>query len=172
MSELFIIRHAIAYDRDVAKWPNDDERPLTEDGIRRFREVARGLKWLVDAPDELLTSPLTRARQTAAILHERAAFPAASEIDALRPDTEIAALIRALQKRTVERIAVVGHEPDLSQLIGALVGGKNARGLVQMKKGAVAQIGFERGIKAGAGQLLALLPPRALRGLQRKAKAR
>jgi len=168
MRELFIIRHAIAHERDASKWPNDDERPLTEEGIRKFRQVARGLKRLVDAPDEMLTSRLPRARQTAAILEEQAAFPAAIELDMLRPDTEISALIRALQARGAARIAVVGHEPDLSQLIGALAGSQGARAAVEMKKGAVAHLAFERRIKAGSGQLLALLPPRVLRALRRK----
>jgi phosphohistidine phosphatase len=168
MRELFIIRHAIAYERDAAKWPNDDERPLTEDGIRKFRQAARGLKRLVDPPEELLTSPLPRARQTAAILEEHAGFPAAVELDILRPDAELSAQIRALQARGPARVAVVGHEPDLSQLIGALAGSQGARVAVEMKKGAVAHLAFERRIKAGAGQLLALLPPRVLRALQRK----
>lgn len=168
MRELFIIRHAVAHERDASKWPNDDERPLTEEGIAKFRRAARGLARLVDVPEELLTSPLTRARQTAAILEEKAGFPGAIELDALRPDKAIAGVVRALQSRRAPRIGIVGHEPDLSQLIGVLVGSDGARAAVEMKKGAVAHLAFERRIKEGSGQLRALLPPRVLRILQRK----
>ena len=179
MSELLIIRHAIAYERDASAWPNDDQRPLTGKGIARFRRAARGLGRVLEAPDELLCSSLTRARQTAAILEAEAAFPQAIELDMLRPDAEVSAMIRALQERHVARIAIVGHEPNLSELIGALISGGNSSrsrevssaGLsaaVQMKKGAVAQLAFAHRIEAGAGQLLALVPPRVLRALARK----
>jgi phosphohistidine phosphatase len=166
--ELFVVRHAIAHERNAARWPNDDARPLTDEGVQKFRQAARGLARLFTAPEESLTSPLIRARQTAAILEERAAFPPAIELEALRPDANLAALLSALSKRRAARIAVVGHEPDLSQLIGALLGGVAARPLLEMKKGAVAQLAFAQRIEAGGGHLIALLPPRVLRRLAGK----
>jgi phosphohistidine phosphatase len=168
MYELLIIRHAVAHERDASAWPNDEERPLTEAGIEKFRQAARGLARVLDAPEELLCSPLTRTRQTAAILEEKAGFPRAIELDMLRPDTETATLVRALQERQRARIAVVGHEPSLSELICALLAGLDARAEVEMKKGAVAQLAFADRIEAGRGQLLQLLPPRVLRALARK----
>jgi phosphohistidine phosphatase len=167
MRELLIIRHAIAYERDPSAWPNDDARPLTELGIKKFRQAARGLAQLVEAPEELLTSPLERARQTASILEAGAAFPTALVLEALRPDTEAAAVVAALNRRRAERIAIVGHEPDLSRLIGVLMSGLGARALVEMKKGAVAQLTFARRIEPGAGRLIALFPPRALRSVRK-----
>ncbi|HKO93729.1 MAG TPA: histidine phosphatase family protein [Polyangiaceae bacterium] len=165
MRELLIIRHAIAHERDPSAWPNDDARPLTELGIKKFRQAARGLAQLVEAPEELLTSPLQRARQTASILEARAAFPAALVLEALRPDTEAAAVVAALNRRRAERIAIVGHEPDLSRLIGVLTSGLGARAVVEMKKGAVAHLTFAKRIEPGAGLLTALFPPRALRSV-------
>ena len=165
MSELFIIRHAIAHERDASAWPNDDERPLTDKGVHRFRAAARGLARWVDRPNELLSSPLVRARQTATILEEKAGFPAAIELDALRPDVEVTALIGALRERSATRIAIVGHEPSLSQLIAALLGGRAAGVRVEMKKGAVAHLGFAERVEEATGELLALLPPRVLRAL-------
>lgn len=168
MCELLIIRHAIAHERDASTWPNDDERPLNEKGIKRFGVAARGLARVFEVPDELLCSPLTRARETAAILEEKAAFPRAIQLDLLRPDAEIAALINALRARSAARLAVVGHEPGLSALISALLAGRDGRAAVEMKKGAVAQLAFAQQVEAGRGQLSALLPPSVLRLLARK----
>jgi phosphohistidine phosphatase len=165
MRELLIVRHAIAHERNAATWPNDDARPLTEPGIKKFRQAARGLAQLIEAPEELLTSPLERARQTASILEARAGFPAAIVLDALRPDTEAAAAVSALNRRRAQRIAIVGHEPDLSRLIGVLMSGLGARAVVEMKKGAVAQLTFAQRIEPGAGLLVALFPPRVLRSM-------
>ncbi|HSD65172.1 MAG TPA: histidine phosphatase family protein, partial [Vicinamibacteria bacterium] len=67
--QLLIIRHAIAAERGTPGIP-DEERPLTPEGETKFREVAKGLARLVARPDALLTSPLLRARQTAAIAAE------------------------------------------------------------------------------------------------------
>jgi phosphohistidine phosphatase len=167
---LIVTRPARAHDPNDSTWPNDDERPLTDDGVRKFRVAARGLAWLVDPPEELLTSSLTRARQTAEILEREAGFPAAVEIAELRPDAKISAVVAALKKRRATRIAIVGHEPNLSLLVGALLRGVDSRTMLELKKGAVAQLDFVNGIDTGKGKLLGLMQPRALRGLARAKK--
>jgi len=168
--QLIVIRHAIAHERNDSTWPNDDERPLTEEGVKKFRVAARGLAWWIDPPEELLTSSLKRAQQTADILEREAGFPAALDIAELRPDAKPAAVIAALRKRRATRIAIVGHEPNLSVLIGALLRGGDSRTLLELKKGAVAQLDFVNGIESGKGKLVALLPPRVLRRLARSKK--
>ena len=65
--ELYLVRHAIAAERGE-DWPDDDKRPLTEKGIARFKEGLQGLTWLDVAIDEIFTSPLVRAKQTADLL--------------------------------------------------------------------------------------------------------
>src|SRR6185503_19145857 len=65
--ELYLVRHAIAAERGE-EWPDDTKRPLTERGIQRFREAAAGLKGLEVRIDEIFTSPLVRAKQTADLL--------------------------------------------------------------------------------------------------------
>jgi phosphohistidine phosphatase len=163
--QLFVIRHAIAHPRNESSWPNDDERPLTVLGARKFALAARGFAWLHDPPEELLSSSLVRARQTAEILERRASFPGLIEVAELSPDAEIPALIAALKRRSAMRLAIVGHEPNLSLLVGALLRGFDSRAMVQMKKGAVAHLEFVRRIEPGKGQLIAVLPPRVLRAL-------
>jgi broad specificity phosphatase PhoE len=64
---LLLVRHAIAEERGAA-WPDDDQRPLSHDGARKWKRAARGLARVVPSVDLLLTSPLTRTFQTAEIL--------------------------------------------------------------------------------------------------------
>jgi phosphohistidine phosphatase len=66
-TELYLVRHAIAADRG-SEWPDDNKRPLTERGINRFKEAVKGLRHLDVQIDEIFTSPLVRARQTADLL--------------------------------------------------------------------------------------------------------
>jgi len=66
--ELLIVRHAIAFEADARRWPDDSERPLSPQGLARARKAAAGMKQLVRAPGRVLVSSLVRARQTAAIL--------------------------------------------------------------------------------------------------------
>jgi phosphohistidine phosphatase len=165
--QLLIIRHAIAHQRNESSWPDDDERPLTVHGARKFARGAQGLAWLYDPPEELLVSPLVRAQETAEILERRARFPAPIEISELRPDAELPALLAALRKRSAMRLALVGHEPQLSLLVGSLLRGSDARTLLQFKKGALVHLEFTHRIESGKGRLIAMLPPRVLRALSR-----
>ena len=68
--KLLLIRHAIAEEReDFEKTGKDDRlRPLTDEGRKKMKQAARGLKEVVPHVDLLATSPLTRAAQTGAIL--------------------------------------------------------------------------------------------------------
>jgi hypothetical protein len=60
-SEIYLVRHAIAAERGD-DWPDDTKRPLTEEGISRFKEAVGGLKELDATIEEVFTSPLS-ARQ-------------------------------------------------------------------------------------------------------------
>ena len=112
--EIYLVRHAIAAERGD-DWPDDSKRPLTERGISRFKEGVGGLKGLEAVIDEIFTSPLVRARQTADLLAAGVdGRPTVKVLDALAtghsPATVMAHLAKAA-KRT--RLAIVGHEPDL-----------------------------------------------------------
>ena len=76
--ELLIVRHAIAFERNIARWPDDADRPLSPKGVARAAKAAAGIKQLVRAPTRVLASPLVRAQQTAAILSEVAGWPRAA----------------------------------------------------------------------------------------------
>src|SRR5215510_13847466 len=83
--ELYIVRHAIAAERGD-DWPDDDKRPLTERGISRFKEGVGGLTSLDAVIDEIFTSPLVRAKQTADLLASGVeGKPSVKLLDALAP---------------------------------------------------------------------------------------
>ena len=65
--ELYLVRHAIAAERGP-NYPDDRERPLTSEGIARFKQAVEGLKELDVTLDLVLTSPLVRASHTAELL--------------------------------------------------------------------------------------------------------
>jgi len=163
--DLYLVRHAIAEDRDPVQWPDDGDRPLSPRGIERFELEARGLATVVPAVDIVLASPFVRAWHTAEILTKEAGWPAPVPSDALRSertaDESLAAIDAA---RDAGTIAAVGHEPNLSELASLCVLGTIDLP-VELKKGAVLALTFEGAVAPGRAYLRWLLPPKALRSL-------
>ena len=163
--ELYIVRHAIAAERGP-EWPDDSKRPLTERGIERFREIVDGLVWMDVQIEIVLTSPLVRAKQTAQYLSSGLpARPPIAVIDALAPGHVAAEIMEqvAREARGHRRVAAVGHEPDLGELAGWLLGTRRA---VPIKKGGVCRIDLDS-LTARHGTLVWQIPPKALRKLGR-----
>jgi phosphohistidine phosphatase len=164
--ELILVRHAIAFPRNPIRWPDDRLRPLTPRGKQKFRKAAAGLaKWLPEV-DHVLTSSLVRARETANVLTEHAHWPKALDCPQLAPASDPDALLAVLRKQKGQRIALVGHEPDLSTLVSVCLPGAAGAGALEMRKGGVTCIFFETQPSAGMGALTAFLPPRALRAMR------
>jgi phosphohistidine phosphatase len=162
--QLLIIRHAIAFERDRQRWADDAARPLSPSGVRRSRKAAAGLKELCKVPDCLLTSPLVRASQTAEILTEVAGWPPAKIASELKPGQGAAAVLTLLAKDRSKRIAIVGHQPDLSALLAACLLKDRSGLLIEMKKNAVACLSFDGRARLGGAALEWLATPRMLRG--------
>ena len=122
--ELFIMRHGIAAERSAADCADDAKRPLTPEGKKKTRECVAGLARMGFVPDWIVTSPLVRAAETAALVADEVGSRVPVEIcDALRPGGSPEALITFLAKRSDRRhVLVVGHEPDLSELAARLIG--------------------------------------------------
>lgn len=163
MVELIVVRHAIAFERDVRRWRDDRARPLTPEGKRKFRKAAAGLRGWMPQVDLLLTSPLVRARQTAEILTAMTGWPAAAERSELEPSVDPQTTLASLRQPRVARVAIVGHEPHLSSLVGLCVSQADATLHLELKKGTVVLIRFAEVLRAGSGTLAAVVPPRALR---------
>jgi phosphohistidine phosphatase len=163
--ELYLVRHAIAAPRGE-EWPDDDKRPLTARGIARFKETVEGLRKLGVEVDEIFTSPLVRARQTADLLAAGLpGKPVVRVLDTLAPGHEPRSVL-ALLARTVRRrrVALVGHEPGLGELAAHLVGAGRA---LPFKKGGVCRIDLESLTSRRPGALTFFVPPKLLRGLSK-----
>jgi len=164
--QLFLIRHGVAEERGDA-WPDDAKRPLSEDGIERFRKSARGLARLDVWIDVVLTSPLVRARQTADIV--ASAFdprPSIITIESLAPGGSYASLVADLEKHGRKtRIALVGHEPGIGELGARLIGSRHS---FEFKKGAVCRIDVDEIPPVGPGDLRWFLTPKAMASIKKK----
>jgi phosphohistidine phosphatase len=163
--ELYVVRHAFAAHADPARWPDDAERPLTEDGSTRFRVAARGLQRLVPAVDSMLSSGYARAWQTAELLHEVAGWPEPEECPALEADRPATSVLDVLQDRSEPSIALVGHEPQLSRLVSILCTGNEYRLQLELKKGAVASLSFVGPVAPARARLRWTVSPKILRRL-------
>jgi phosphohistidine phosphatase len=124
---LYILRHAAA----VAWNPGtaDASRPLTPRGIRRMQQAAAGMSAIGVRIDRLLTSPCTRARQTAQIVARVLPdSPPPQVCPDLAPSGSAAQLIVAVSDlpAPADRVMLVGHEPALGRLISTLLTGSPA----------------------------------------------
>jgi phosphohistidine phosphatase len=160
---LYLVRHGLAEERGD-RYPDDSLRPLTGEGIGRMEEEAQGLRVLEVEFDEILTSPYTRARQTAeALARAYGKAPRVTDVDALAPGGRFDDLLEALGARSaLHSLALVGHEPDIGQLAARLIGARRA---LTFKKGAVCGIEVAGLPPTGLGTLQWFLPPRMLRRL-------
>lgn len=164
--EIYFIRHAIAVDREDPEVSLDAERWLTKKGISRMEQIARTFAKLVIELDQIVTSPYVRAKHTAEILAD--AFEEKVPVivsDHLRPDMDADDFIHFLREQSSNtRIALVGHEPDLSSLISILVFGTE-EGQIQMGKGAIARVDISGKPDRAAGTLVWLIQPKVTRTL-------
>jgi phosphohistidine phosphatase len=162
--DLYLVRHALAEDRNPLIWPDDDYRPLTSKGRSRFRKAARGLRTVLPAPDVVLSSPRVRAWDTALILEDVAGWSTPVELRELAtgsPDEVIDALEPYAHARSV---ALVGHEPNLSRLAARLLV-VDRPPFLDLKKGGVARLRVSFTDWESRATLLTLLQPRTLRAL-------
>jgi phosphohistidine phosphatase len=151
--ELYLFRHGDA----AAPQPGvpDEARELTERGRVETRAMAAALHAAGARPGAVVSSPLVRARQSAAIIAQAFGLSAEAD-DRLSPGCSMGDLQALLAQRQCQSILLVGHEPDLSRLIGQLTGGR-----VEMEKSAVARVDAER-VEPEAGVLVWLVPPQFL----------
>jgi phosphohistidine phosphatase len=136
-----MIRHAIAVDEGTPEYEEDSQRPLTEKGKKKMRQIAKGLRALGADFDLILSSPYIRARETAEILAD--VFKIKADVafsDNLIPMGDPDLLIAEMnEKYNANSIALIGHEPFLTTLISLLVS-ENAGMDMTLKKGGVCRL--------------------------------
>ncbi|MGZ3775504.1 MAG: phosphohistidine phosphatase SixA [Pseudobdellovibrionaceae bacterium] len=166
--ELIIIRHASAEVREefAQKGLEDQFRPLTMKGRKRMQKVCVALRDHVKSLDVIVSSPFTRARQTAEIISQIYFETKVIEAPELVPHSPPQAFLKWLRTegRNYKRIAVVGHEPQLSTFASYLLTGKPSQSFINLKKGGVLALGTESfvDIQIGKAELLYLMPPKFL----------
>lgn len=155
---IYFIRHGEAEDSSFTKL--DFDRELTNEGRIKLERAAQNWKNLVPHFDQIISSPLTRALQTAEIIVQVYNYSKKLIVDkklGLGSDTldiiEIANSLKAMN------IAFVGHEPDFSRHVSSLISNSGAN--INYKKGMIAKISFHGKVRIGSGQLEFLIPTKA-----------
>jgi phosphohistidine phosphatase len=157
--ELYLVRHAEAHRLGERGITADENRPLTDEGQAQTRQLGAALQRRGLRPGAVLTSPLVRARQTAEQLVSQwpAPAPEVKVCEELAPGTKRRKLARAVGGLGLEQVVLVGHQPDLGEWAGWLIGSKKAQ--LGLSKAGVACIRADAELAKGAGTLLWLVPP-------------
>jgi phosphohistidine phosphatase len=164
--DLYLIRHARAFQKDHDRWPHG-RRPLTPEGEEEFRLAARGLARIVPRSDVLLSSLARRAWHTAEILSELDSWPAPKPLPVVAASRRRASPQKATlaleDYAEAKYVAVVGHKPWLRELAAYLLTGEEDGLEIMIRQGGVMCICFDGAPAPGTGKLRWLLRPKALR---------
>ena len=159
---LLLMRHGIAVDPKHARGLPDAQRPLTPEGLRRTRQVARALRKLGVAPDLILTSPLMRATQTAEVAAKALGVKRKRTTPALAPGGPPAKLLLEAARSKAKCVLCTGHAPQLDLVIAAAVSAPGP--ICELKKAGVACLDLEP--RSRRAMLLWLLQPAVARRLK------
>jgi phosphohistidine phosphatase len=156
--DLYIIRHAEAVALGDNGIRTDTERPLTALGRAQAKALAVALQEHDVQLDKLYTSPLVRARETAAGIVENwnGTAPAVDTCDVLAPGGKAKKLASFLRDADAHAIGLVGHQPDLAEHLAWLIGSKKAN--INLEKAGIAALRCGEPRKGGA-MLLWLVTP-------------
>jgi phosphohistidine phosphatase len=123
--KILFIRHSLAVERD--EWIGHDfERPLTDKGVKRAKKFFKHIKRIYPEIDFIVTSKALRAKQTAEALKSFYPETLYEETSLLYPGAGINELRQVLQGKN-GIVAIVGHEPDLSNFVKELMYAPNLK---------------------------------------------
>ncbi|MBV8772204.1 MAG: phosphohistidine phosphatase SixA [Deltaproteobacteria bacterium] len=163
---LYIMRHAEA--EAEAESGRDEARALTVRGRERTRDAAAGLHALGLRFDVILTSPLVRAVETAEVIaDEYSKNPSPQVLTGLSTDVSARDALAALAAFPLNgSVLAVGHEPQLSKLVGLLLT-SSGNLAIRFKKGACVALDIPKTIEPEAAELRWMLTQRQLRKLRK-----
>ena len=155
--QLWLLRHGEAEPHDARP---DADRRLTDRGREQSRIAGRALAALKAQVHLCFTSPKVRARDTAVLACEALGVEAIDHA-ALFAGFDVADALELLGAAGPDqRLLVVGHEPDFSQVVHDLTGGR-----IDLKKGGIAAVRLD----GTRGELIVLLRPRELERISARA---
>jgi phosphohistidine phosphatase len=166
---LYLIRHGIAIDLDTIDADRTDldrSRHLTQKGRKKIQQVAKSLQMANIQFDRIVSSPLVRAHQTAELLIAQNLSSQLEISDDLAPSGNLESWLTWWESRSadesISKLALVGHEPNLSEWAELLIFGSTQHKLI-LKKGGVIALKFPSDkIEIGTAQLHCLIPPKYL----------
>lgn len=160
---LYFLRHASAGE-SMSDPKKDKKRPLDETGVKQSHSVGRALAALQVQPELIISSPLTRAMQTASLVANELGFENKIQVEtALTPQASYSDFVDMLRRvSSAESVMVVGHNPNLSDFLGKTIGGRSSPADIDLKKGGVARVEMRR----SGGRLTWYLTPKIVSTLQ------
>jgi phosphohistidine phosphatase len=163
---LYIMRHGLA--EEPTPKGDDAARKLTEKGADKIRKAAGGMRAAQLAFNLILTSPIARAAETAAIVAHELSGPKPKPIPELSTGVAPALALETLIKlRLPESVLVVGHEPTLSRLASLMLTGSSESISIKLKQGGVIALEFPDRAESGSAKLCWMMTQRQLRKLKK-----
>lgn len=165
--EIYMMRHGDAEPR--ASGLDDADRKLTPKGKRDTERVARLVKAMNIEPGVILTSPYRRAVETATIALKYLNAGKLLETSALLPQGELAQVWKEIRSQAkAAQVLIVGHEPQLSELIAFLLGCPELR--LDLKKSALVFVDMGKITSSPKGELKWMLTPGLVRAHKKSVK--
>jgi phosphohistidine phosphatase len=159
---LYFLRHASA-GQSLISPKKDEKRGLDKDGIEQCGYIGRALAALGVQVEIIVSSPLKRATQTAALVGNEMGHEGKLVMEnALSPQANFTDFQKMLEKYSrQDSVLVVGHNPNLGEFLGRVISESGCEAVVELKKGAVAKVEMRR----NSGSLSWCITPRILRAL-------
>lgn len=168
---IYFLRHANAGSKHFSDSVQDEKRPIDKVGEQQSHDVGRAMAYLGVAANVVISSPLTRAQQTADIVAQEIGYEEKIVLDdALRPEATFDQF-KALLNRHRDKLAilVVGHDPSMTEFVNRVLSGGTPMDVIEMKKGGAAKV--ERELRRPA-VLRWLLTPKVVQRIQRSSAKR
>jgi phosphohistidine phosphatase len=168
---IYFLRHASAGQKQFSNPTNDEKRPIDKIGEAQSHDVGRALAYIGVTATVVISSPLTRAMQTAEIVAREIGYEEKIVKDeALRPEASFEQF-KALLNRHKDKLAimVVGHDPSMTEFVNRVLSGGAPIAVIEMKKGGVAKVEKEARRPA---MLHWLVTPKVVQRTQRSSEKR
>jgi phosphohistidine phosphatase len=138
---VYFVRHANA-GQTLQNPTRDARRPLDQTGIEQATSMGRVLAGADVQVDEVISSPLKRATQSASLIANELGFDGKIAYSTvLSKETDFEQFRQLLKKHSrSEAIMLVGHNPSLSRYLSLVLTAGASDQMTQLKKGSVARV--------------------------------